>query len=75
MTLNNHQPTANHQPNGRTSYLRECYQKRSTRFTTNHQQPTTNNQPPTQRENQLPARVLPKAQRWFTTNHQPPTNN
>ncbi|MFH7027637.1 MAG: hypothetical protein ACHBN1_20120 [Heteroscytonema crispum UTEX LB 1556] len=31
-----------HQPNGRTSYLRECYQKRSTRFTTNHYPPPTN---------------------------------
>ncbi|MFH7027188.1 MAG: hypothetical protein ACHBN1_17745 [Heteroscytonema crispum UTEX LB 1556] len=41
-----HQPlTTNYQPNGRTSYLRECYQKRSTRFTTNHQPPTTNHQP------------------------------
>ncbi|MFH7027959.1 MAG: hypothetical protein ACHBN1_21810 [Heteroscytonema crispum UTEX LB 1556] len=33
------------QPNGRTSYLRECYQKRSTRFT-NHQS-TNTQQPPT----------------------------
>ncbi|MFH7027642.1 MAG: hypothetical protein ACHBN1_20145 [Heteroscytonema crispum UTEX LB 1556] len=33
---NTHQPTTNNQqPNGRTSYLRECYQKRSTRFTNN----------------------------------------
>ncbi|MFH7030373.1 MAG: hypothetical protein ACHBN1_34710 [Heteroscytonema crispum UTEX LB 1556] len=29
--------------------------------------------PPTQRENQLPARVLPKAQ--YALHHQPPTAN
>ncbi|MFH7029860.1 MAG: hypothetical protein ACHBN1_31975 [Heteroscytonema crispum UTEX LB 1556] len=29
----------------------------------------------TQRENQLPARVLPKAQYWFTNNQQSTTNN